>query len=38
MQKYQKQHLYENTEVRIQKKNNNMVILDPDSWLLHSHA
>ncbi|MGB5157309.1 MAG: hypothetical protein WBN77_07705, partial [Desulfobacterales bacterium] len=26
------------SEYRIQKKNNSMVILSPDSWLLYSHA
>jgi len=26
------------SEYRIQKKNNTMVILSPDSWLLYSHA
>jgi len=26
------------SEFRIQKKNNIMVILAPDSWLLYSHA
>ncbi|MFH1580839.1 MAG: hypothetical protein ABIC39_02015 [Pseudomonadota bacterium] len=26
------------SEYRIQKENKTMVILDPDSWLLYSHA